>query len=237
MSMSPRLLRPRASGFNPKSISGLAGWWDFNDAATVTVQTGISSVLDKSGNGRTLLQTTTNNQPAWTANAINGKYAAVFDGMNDTLGASFTLAQPCHHFIVFKFNTAYVSGNPRVFDGYGASAGFTRASAISMVTNYGGSNDNAAVTDLEMQSFAVWDIEANGASSFIRSSGVRRDSTDTSIGTSAPSGIYLAVFNNGFSAPGNISVAEVLIYSQALSAASATKVREYLGKKFNLAYA
>lgn len=237
MPMSPRLLRPRATGFNPKSISGLAAWWDFNDAATVTVSTGISAVTDKSGNGRTLTQNTTNNRPAWTANSVNGKYAAVFDGSNDTLGASFTLAQPCQHFIVFKFNSAYVSANPRVFDGFGVSAGFYRASATAMVTNYGTANDNADVTDAEMQTFGVWDVEANGTNSFIRRAGVRRDGNDNNIGSNSQSGIRLAVFNNGFSQPGNVSIAEILIYSRTLSAAEATRVRAYLGGKFALPYA
>jgi hypothetical protein len=124
-----------------------------------------------------------------------------------------------------------------VFDGFGANAGFYRASATSMAQNYGTSNDSADVTDSEMQSFGIWDTEANGASSFMRRAGVRRDSSDTNVGTGSPSGIRLAVFNNGFSAPGNISVAEVLIYSRTLSAAEATRVRAYLGGKFALQYA
>jgi hypothetical protein len=32
MPMNPRLLRPRASGFDPRSISGLALWLDAADA-------------------------------------------------------------------------------------------------------------------------------------------------------------------------------------------------------------
>lgn len=237
MAMNPKLLRPLASGFNPKSIANLAGWWDASDSTTITIATGVSAWADKSGNGRTLTQSTTNNQPALVANQINGKPAISFDGVNDTLGASFTLAQPCQHFVVFKFNAAYSSGNPRVWDGFGVSSGMYRASATQMVLNAGASNDSGDVTDAEMQAYGVWDTELNGTSSFIRRAGVRRDSNESNVGTGAPSGIRLGVFQNGFSAPGNVSIAEVLIYSSILSASQATAVRKYLGKKYNLAWA
>lgn len=237
MSMSPRLLRPRATGFSPKNISGLAGWWDADDSSTITVSTGVSSWADKSGNGRTLVQTTENNQPTRVLNSLNGKAVISFDGVNDTLGASFTLSQPCQHFVVFKYNAAYVSGNPRAWDGFATSGGLHRGSATNMVMNYGASDDQATVTDAEMQAFGIWETEANGADSFIRRAGVRRDTTNNNIGSNSPSGIRLAVFQNGFSAPGNVSFAEVLIYGRVLSAEEASRVRKYLGTKYNLPYA
>ena len=86
MPMSPRLLRPRASGsFTPKSISGLAAWYDAADATTLTIATGVSAWADKSGNGRTLRQATGNNQPASGTRTIGGKNALDFDGTNDVL--------------------------------------------------------------------------------------------------------------------------------------------------------
>ena len=248
MAMSPRLLRPRATGFSPKNLSGLAGWWDASVTSSLfQASNGTTAVAatddpvaywgDLSGNGRNLTQTTNNNRPFYKPGTINGKPTLSFDGSNDTLGASFTLAQPCQHFAVFKFNAAYVSGNPRAWDGFGVSGGFQRSSATGMTMNYGGSDDSAAVTDAEMQTFGIWETEANGANSFIRRDGVRRDSANSNIGSSSPSGIRLAVFNNGFSAPGNVSFAEVLIYSRVLSAAEASRVRKYLGTKYNLPYA
>jgi hypothetical protein len=35
MPMNPRLLRPLATGFNPKSIANLYTWWDFSDTSTL----------------------------------------------------------------------------------------------------------------------------------------------------------------------------------------------------------
>jgi len=85
MGMNPRLLRPRATGFNPKSISGLAAWYDAADSTTLTLATGVSQWSDKSGNGRNLTQSTGNNQPASGTRTIGGKNALDFDGTNDVL--------------------------------------------------------------------------------------------------------------------------------------------------------
>jgi hypothetical protein len=87
MPMSPRLLRPRASGgFDPRSIANLELWLDFGDASTVTLSgSQITSVNDKSGKGRVAEQTVANNRPLIVNNAINGRAVASFDGTNDSL--------------------------------------------------------------------------------------------------------------------------------------------------------
>lgn len=84
MPMSPRLLRPRATGFNPKSLSGLSLWLDANDSATITISTGVSVWADKSGNGRNATQSTGGKQPLNT-NTINGKKVVTFQGTDDTM--------------------------------------------------------------------------------------------------------------------------------------------------------
>ena len=89
MAMSPRLLRPRATGFNPKSISGLALWLDPTDSSTYTVATGVSEWRDRSGNGRNFSQSTGNNQP--TLSTLNGKTALSFNGTSHRLTTSQTL--------------------------------------------------------------------------------------------------------------------------------------------------
>ena len=62
-----------------------AAWWDFGDAASKTIATGISAIADKSGNGRTLAQATGGAQPADVASAINGLSVGRFDGSDDFL--------------------------------------------------------------------------------------------------------------------------------------------------------
>ena len=88
MAMSPRLLRPRATGFDPRSVSGLVLWLDAADSSTVTLGTGVSSWRDKSANALSFTQGTGNNQPAYASGAVGGKSAILFDGANDQLTVS-----------------------------------------------------------------------------------------------------------------------------------------------------
>jgi hypothetical protein len=70
--MNPRLMRPLATGFNPKSLSGLSLWLDGADSSTITLNgTAVSQWSDKSGNSRNATQGTALNQP--TTATVNGK--------------------------------------------------------------------------------------------------------------------------------------------------------------------
>lgn len=85
MAMNPKLLRPRASGFSPRTISGLVAWFEADDATTFTLSgTSVSEWRDKSGNGYAVSQSTANNQPARTG-TVGGRATVDFDGTNDYL--------------------------------------------------------------------------------------------------------------------------------------------------------
>lgn len=90
MGMSPRLLRPRATGFNPKSIANLVAWFDADDASTFTLSgDAVSEWRDKSSNAYSVTQTTANNQPSRTG-TVKGRATVDFDGSNDYLFADGT---------------------------------------------------------------------------------------------------------------------------------------------------
>jgi len=103
MPMSPRLLRPRqAGGFNPKTISGLLGWWDFSDTALMgPTSSGVGSVsnnapvkyvADKSGNGIHMTQSGADSAaPTLISSGQNGRAVLGFDG-GDSLNANYTIA-------------------------------------------------------------------------------------------------------------------------------------------------
>lgn len=81
MAMNNRLLRPRASGFSPQQIAGLAVWLDAADASTVTLNSGnVSEWRDLSGNARHFAQSTSGAQPTYTTAGQNGKNCLTFDG-------------------------------------------------------------------------------------------------------------------------------------------------------------
>lgn len=61
--------------FEPVEYFGtsLAAWWDFTDAATLTLSSGkIAAIADKSNFNRDLAQATSGNQPLYDATAFNG---------------------------------------------------------------------------------------------------------------------------------------------------------------------
>ncbi|MFM6881720.1 MAG: hypothetical protein ACKPKK_13905, partial [Dolichospermum sp.] len=64
-------------------------WLDAADSSTIILNgSTVSQWNDKSGNGRNAIQATAANQPAYTANGLNGKPVLTFDGINDFLVSS-----------------------------------------------------------------------------------------------------------------------------------------------------
>ena len=81
MAMNQKLLRPRASGFNPKNIAGLYLWLNGSDSSSVTLNSGnVSEWRDLSGGGRHFTQATSAAQPVYTTAGQNGKNCLTFDG-------------------------------------------------------------------------------------------------------------------------------------------------------------
>lgn len=75
MPMSPRLLRPRASGgWSPLQLPSIGFWYDPSQSSSVTLNSGnVSQLNDLSGNGRHATQGTAANQPPWSSTGINGR--------------------------------------------------------------------------------------------------------------------------------------------------------------------
>jgi len=107
MPMNPRLLRPTTTGFDPRRITGLQGWWDAADLSSMAQNSdGTTAVTstndpvgfwrDKSGNARHAKQTINNNRPQVQIADKNGRPGLNFDGSDDYFacdsGATFAAA-------------------------------------------------------------------------------------------------------------------------------------------------
>lgn len=99
MAMNPKLLRPRQSGFNPKSIPDLWTWWDFSDVSTLAQNsngtTAVSAngdavgyVADKAG-ARNLTQSTSSLRGSLTVNGLGGRNSVYVSNTN-TAGFDWT---------------------------------------------------------------------------------------------------------------------------------------------------
>ena len=237
MSMSPRLLRPRATGFDPRSISGLLVWMDASDASTYTIATGVSEWRDKSGNGRTFSQSTENNQPLVSATKQNGKTLFEFDGTNDRMTATGNWLQVanCTLFAAFKRNSGTFGGVIASSGNLDNSPGIIIDSSVPAIRGYSNFSSGASgsATAFQIMSGTV----TNGASvaftngtqtdSDAASGSLGSDQTITSIGTYRTTA---ANFLNGL-------LGEVLAFSRVLTVSERRSVEAYLGKKYGITVA
>jgi hypothetical protein len=249
MPMNSRLLRPLASGFNPASISGIANWWDANDAATVTLNSGaVETWTSKAGLKTAASQSTANNRPVTTT--VNGKTALSFDGAND--GFNFTgTAAIDETWIIAAAQTADQSGTRALVsdgtDGQGINIarggsrfvdiafgspvveGVTRlrpAYAVNPATPFG-----PAVLSV---------VKSAAAGGFVFIDGTQRISAiDGSPSFTTPGSRTMQRI--GYYGPTLFQfqgwLGEILLYNRALSASERLKVERYLGKKWGITVA
>jgi len=233
--MSPRLLRPVASGFSPSRVSGLFGWYDASVASSVNVQTGVQSWGDLAGSMGAAIQNTTNDQPAYGSVTLNGRPTITFDGTDDFLRTStFSLPQPYMMFAVYRFEAAYSATVRALEMGNGSSRSGelirTAADNQQLFAAIGVTFVNYPAGGLE--TFAVHEADVNGASSLLRYNGTAAGSPQNA-GSNGANQLTLAA-NRNTPAGGlaNISFAELLVYNRVLSASEAGSVRKYLRSKW-----
>jgi hypothetical protein len=243
MGMNPRLLRPKASGFTPRNISGLAAWWDASDAASITTVSGrVSQWNDKSGNGVHATQTTANNRPENTSQTLNGRAVMTFDGSNDIMSFTGTARTDETQFVVVRNNmVASAVSNQQILGD--ASSGF---GVTAVIKNDGSTNSDVfthcggfslGTTSARYQFPAnnpfgpavVSAIRSSASGGILRTDGVQRATCTTS-----NSYALARIGGVGSSLPLNGYIAEIVIYSRALSVADVQRVERYLGTKWGL---
>lgn len=235
--MSPRLLRPRQTGFDPRSISGLSLWLDATQGVT-TVSNQVSVWADQSGNGRDFSQPTGNPRPNYTS-TLNGKPVISFVAVASTLlqrsavtNADIGGSGGVSFWIVFRVTSAaaYVTcqfpGATDGFDRFSSGGSFpaqfrsVRASAVSI-----GMPDTGTVLYGQ-----IVNVAAN-THTWRRQSAQRAsatpDYTNWRAGTNAT--WLIGRGDTGFF---NGDIAEVIIYGNPLDATQIARVESYLATKW-----
>jgi hypothetical protein len=250
MAMNPKTLRPRVSGFNPKSISGLHAWYDASDASTITQGTGVSAWADKSGNGRTCSQATGANQPAYVLAGQNGKNVIDFASATKNMvtnGTAWALTSTNTMFWSFRFpNTAASAATYSLFD-FNTNRESVFGNATSEMRVGSGLMKYDAVTNLAPTSsrWLIVSISWSGATTRYRinettggvlsglvnltSRGVAIDPTATFY-NGASTQMYMGF--NGGSASIRGQIGEHLSYDSTLTAKQITDVNLYLAEKW-----
>ncbi len=243
MSMSPRLLRPRATGFNPKSISGLSLWLDATDSSSTLLDTGVVTWTDKSGNGRDFTQTTGNNQP--TVSTLNGRRALAFNGTSTQMTRDIAHTAICDAsgaaaFVVFQpssdttYSVLHVGGSTQHRDRFSDGNSYTgtfRNPRSSGIMNGKLPTNAAAIMTHHVVHQVAHVIRVNRVQE--QSDVLGSSSTFTnwrSLGTNTfriGVGADVLDFFSGV-------IGEILIFGTALTAARVVQVETYLSKKWGV---
>ena len=238
MPMSPRLLRPRQTGFDPRSISGLALWLDAADASSISIETGVSQWRDKSSTGTVWAQTVGNNQPATGTQTINGKNVLVFDGSNDWMSAVDPLgtSMPLTMFVVQRivagtsFGMTYTNATSFNVRQTGALSGI-----LSIIP--GASNTGQARTGNNDILSLVYPSSGSNAL-FLNGTAVTPDDTATRPTLTGTHAIGVRRATDGTLAfYANVWVAEIVAYKAALSTDNRRRVERYLSRKWGITVA
>ena len=134
MAMSPKLLRPRATGFDPRTIANLAFWIDPSDASKVTLNgSTISAIADKTANARAFANQNATNQPAPTT--LNGRNAVNIDASNKWLQSDFTLTHTSQTVVVVCQPNAAVPSFARLYSQANATTETPTGGYIPLIRN------------------------------------------------------------------------------------------------------
>jgi hypothetical protein len=226
-------------------------WFDASDASTISIDTGVRSWADKSGNARHALQTATNSQPAWTQGALANKPVLTFDGLNDSLYLPVLDLSAWTIFIVcnrtagvtnasllqlakasFSTETALVALNNDATNGpllvgsgstgsakYGKGGSLSAGTSRVITARWAGAGTDGATY------YSAWD---NGTTVTLADSGSipQYSGTGSRIGASWSSGSLQSFFRG--------QIAEIIVYSSALSTDQRSAVETALMRKWGL---
>jgi hypothetical protein len=235
----------------------LAAWYDASDSTTVTTATGVSQWSDKSGNGRTLVQSVGLDQPTRTA-TINGKSALVFDGVNHYLscmGGSFsnqTMFIVARRDATSAATAALFSYRPSATNGTGnlpaltadSDSGFNLTFGSASVDNLGFNPQPSGSVIFYKNGSIVATGTVSGIGSQCYSVAPYPNTTDVNLltifsGSTAAGAKNFAVGCDCFSSSRTygMTLGEIIIYSAVLSAAQRSSVERALGSKWGITIA
>jgi hypothetical protein len=230
------LLSGRTAQFTPLSLPGLADWYDFSDLSTLFQDAArttpaaadadpLGGMLDKSGNGRHLSQSTSTRRPALKLAVQNGRSVARFDGVDDHLAVTYaaSLPQPNTLFVVSTFSAVGVALDST------AGGDHSIFSDVGVMRIYAGTALASAVAP--SASAHVFCALFNGASSVLRRDRVQIAAGNA--GTGAMLGARLGASSGlagGYYLGGDIS--EAFVVPGSLSAALIQSAEAYLKSKW-----
>jgi hypothetical protein len=231
MAMSPRLMSPRASGFNPRSIESLRAWYDASDDTQFTYSSGtvVSEWRDKSGYALHATHANAAQQP--TRNVTrNGRTAVAFQNSPRVLTiADMAAAFPTAATGVFVYGPG--SNEYNIF--------FT--SATTSFTSYSGNGYSAFFKATRLTNTPAMPSTGFHVVTWISSATqytIRQNGTQiltAAADFTAGSSHRIGSSTNGNAA--NHTSCEILLFNETLSTAQLKTVERYAGNRWGITVA
>jgi YD repeat-containing protein len=233
--------------WQPSNVAALDLWLRADAGVTLNSFGGVGAWADQSGQGNNATQATDSQSPLLVEGALNGKAVLQFDGSNDFLSTSYTGPQndEVTLFVVARAESLAHYKGLLCFGTTGGSdyLAYPRLDADKVVfasSNDGGTADGVA-TGLVANEWnigcASWHRHApNGAQTYRNGTLVAQRPSNDSALPQEP--LLIGQDENlGGSAFTSAEVAEVLIYSRALSPLERDQISTYLSQKYDISLA
>ena len=244
MPMSPRLLRPRQTGFNPRSIASLQLWIEpssdrvFSDSsATTAAKNGDGVAVVSSRVGTNITQTTQANRPTLITNARAGRPCLRFDGLNDSMAFSTTITQALgqHFFAVVDTTNIQTDIVARVMLDRTSATASNLALYLKIGTGsfpqapyvYWGATRATWGASIQRAAVIRWTFDAS-------STAVQVDSASPVTGAAGSALTSWASVGNSSVQQPAFDLYECLLFS-SLNAAEINRVTDYMMKKYAIA--
>ena len=225
----------RTTTFSPTGISGLMAWYDFNNAGNTVVSGAYSNVLDLSGNGYSLSQSTAANRPTQQVSAQNGLNTARFTSANSqrmSLAKTLTVSNTFTSFAVCRrggpSGTGVVELIGNTSNGNDATIEWWTNSVIYLSSTQGYMNGGAQTSTTYNMLSATAAVNPTNSNIYFNGTNIK---SATFSNTGTPDSVC-NVFGWADNTYCNGEVAEVLLYSGVLSTANRTAVEAYLRSKW-----
>lgn len=244
------IVRNSSTRFNPKSISGMAAWYDILDPSTFTLDgsNNFSQLRDKGDFGIHLNQASSGSRPSYLSSGTNGKPVMRIDGTSDIISSS---GYPVSTFFgsgtqqaTWVYVLAYLDSDRLAMSVATAFAGTTNRMLLDRHAGgrfqfTAGSIGHMAITSAPFPSPATaWSIETvrwtNGSVPTLRrkipGSVTTYSGPGTLTGTMAGTFQIDLGYHNVIAA--NFEISEWLIFNRELSNEEVTELENYLSAKW-----
>lgn len=222
------------AAFQPSDVAGLVMWFDASFIKSPTNSAGylVTNWWDRSSSAYMLYNNGDGQQPYWTNNAsrINNKPWLQFDGVNDRLKMATTQLYPQPFTVFIAGIYLYTGASHTFFTGTNSSFNVNLfADTFKRCQLYGGATLIGAAGITSNQWYLIECTITNGGSEIL-TNGVSNKTGDT--GTRDLSGLTIGTIRTEDSAFLYGGIAEILWYTNNLSAGDRSNVRNYFTTKY-----